>query len=464
MVQSFKKERQQLEDAGSKLLSHAIQAGAGSAEICGLYRQSTKITLEKQDYHLASSDEGTQLGLRVLCDGRMGFTSCNSLEVKDLKEIALRAVEIARFSPRNPNFVLLAAANNAKEAPQAIWDESLHQISLQTQKDWVKWMVEEALKDTRFRLSDGHLSLGSSLFLIANSLGTHKTEKETVASWSLMGMGVEGEKITSFDYFSEISRTAPGIQDRIVASTRRFRNSVLENLKTGPAKSYKGLVAFSPRAVTDIFLNALAYHLSGRSVVEKTGRWSLRDLNSRVLDPRFNLNDQPWLTDRSGFAAFDREGTPTHPLPLFHQGELKSFLLDQYSAKALELHSTGHGLGTPGSTPTVGTHCLVLSPGDETWDSLKKRLAAEQGRYLLVHRYSGQVDSVTGDFSGVAKGAEWWDQGKHVYNVKETLISGNLFEVLSKDLFGMSRETEVIDSNDSSPYLVANGVSVTAGQ
>jgi len=462
-MQSFKRERQQIETASEKLISLALQAGAETAEVCGVFRQSTKINLEKQDYHLASSDEGAQLGLRVICDGRLGFTSTNSVEAHDLKEIAHRAVDIAKFSPRNPYFTILSAANNAKEAPQSLWDEALHQVSLQTQKDWVKWMVEEALRDPRFRLNDGNLSITSAVSLLSNSLGTHKTERETAASWSVMGMGVEGEKITSFDYFSDISRTAAGIQDRVVASTRRFRDSVLENLKTGDAKNYKGLVAFSPRAVIDILLSNLSYHFNGRSVVEKTGRWGLKDLHTKLLDSRLTLQDNPWLVDRGGCSVFDREGTPTRPISIIQNGVLESFLLDHYAAKALNLASSGHAMGGPSSVPSVGSHCLVLAPGEESWKDCFARATREQNEILLVHRFSGQVDSVTGDFSGVAKGAEWWNGGEHVYNVTETLISGNIFDVLSKDLFALSREAEVVDANDSSPSLLATGVSVTTG-
>ena len=69
-MQSFKKERLQLENASSKLIALALQAGAKTAEVCSTFRQSTKITLEKQDYHLASSDEGASFGLRVICDLR----------------------------------------------------------------------------------------------------------------------------------------------------------------------------------------------------------------------------------------------------------------------------------------------------------------------------------------------------------------------------------------------------------
>jgi len=80
-----------------------------------------------------------------------------------------------------------------------------------------------------------------------------------------------------------------------------------------------------------------------------------------------------------------------------------------------------------------------------------------------VHRFSGQVDPVTGDFSGVAKGADWWHCGERAYSVKETLISGNIFEGLKKNIFGISQETKIIDSNAESPTMILDGISVTTG-
>jgi PmbA protein len=81
----------------------------------------------------------------------------------------------------------------------------------------------------------------------------------------------------------------------------------------------------------------------------------------------------------------------------------------------------------------------------------------------LVHRFSGQVDPITGDFSGVAKGGEWWIAGEKACFVKETLISGNLFDALTKQLFGISRETEVVEAQEECPTVILNQVSVTAG-
>lgn len=458
---SFKKERHQLEDAAAKLLSAASTAGAESAEVCATFSQKTKITLEKQDYHMASWDDGYWLGVRVIWKNRQGFASANSTDAKELKELAGRAVEIAKLSPENPYWTIPPSANIPKEAPASLWDESLHQVSIQTQKEWTRLMVDEVMRDPRFRLSDGAVSLSSGLYLVANSLGTHKLERETAAHWSVMGMGVEGEKITSFDHFSELSRKFDGIPERILASSRRFREVVLENLRQGPSSNYKGLVVFSPRAVIDILLSPLCYQLNGRNVAEGTTRWTAESFGQSIFSRELTLTDRPWLADRAGCAVFDREGIPTQDMALIDEGKLMGFFLDSYAAHALQSRSTGHAAGGPSAPPGVSPHNLVLSGGAKPWAELLGQALTARKEFLLVHRYSGQVDPVTGDFSGVAKGAEWWTSGERAHHTKETLISGNLFDVLGKGLFGITRETQIVDCAEEAPTLLADGVSVT---
>jgi len=272
-MSSLKKERRTLEDAAGKLLGLAMSAGAEAAEVCATYGQRTKIAMEKQDFHLASSDAGYTLGVRVLLGGRQGFASCNTTDALELKEIALRAVEIAGFSPPNPNNVIVPSENIPQSAPAATWDETLASLSLQTQKEWTKLMADEAMKDPRFRLNEGGVTTSNSLSLVLNSKGTHKTEQDCALYWTVMGMAVDGDQITSFDYFSDMSRQFASIPEKIHRSVRQFCGRVLEGLRTGPAKSYRGLVVFTPRAVCDILTSALAYHLNGRVLAEKNSRW-----------------------------------------------------------------------------------------------------------------------------------------------------------------------------------------------
>ncbi|NBT58963.1 TldD/PmbA family protein, partial [bacterium] len=343
----------------------------------------------------------------------------------------------------------------------ALWDSSLAQISLQTQKDWVEWMKQEILKDNRIKLNEGSLEIGRGLTLIVNSKGTHHAEAETSCVWSLMGMASDNHVLTSFDYFTHLSRKAMGIGDEILKTTSLFRESLLKSLKIGEGRSYRGPVLFSPRAVLDILLDSLIYHLNGRVILDGSSRWKLTDKDKDLLDSKITLVDSPWLYDRFSCGLFDREGMPTETLELFARGQLKNFLLDNYSAKGLQLSSNGHAVGGASSIPTVGSHSLCLKGGDKPLSHLMKESDPSAQGILWINRYSGQTDPVTGDFSGVAKGGEWWVNGEFRYCVQETLVSGNLFECLNHNLLALSSETQVVDSSGESPYALIDGLSVT---
>lgn len=464
-MEHLKKEKRALEEAASRLISDAFKAGADSAEVCATYGQKSKITLEKQDYHLASADDGFQLGIRVLKGKRQGFSSSNSLVPAELKEVATKAVEIAQFSPENPHWSIQSSSSSAPApAPTlSLWDAELAQISLKTQKDWIEWMRSEFLKDPRMKLNEGSLEVSKGLYLIANSKGTHQLEAEANCVWSLMGMAAQGDTLTSFDYFSQISRKARGIGDRIIHSTAQFRDNLLKGLQVGQARSYKGLVFFSPRAVLDVLLDSLIYHLNGRVLLEGSGRWKLEDREKPILNSLLNLMDSPWLSDRFACGLFDREGTATRELSLLKEGCLMNFLFDHYSAHGLHQTSTGHAVGGPSGVPTVGSHSLCLKGGKKSLQSLLKESDPQGQGILWINRYSGQTDPVTGDFSGVAKGSEWWVNGSFQYGVQETLISGNVFDCLGKNLLDLSEETHLVDCSGESPAALIDGVSVTSG-
>jgi len=156
MSDSIKKEQEKLESSVSLLMEQALKAGADDAEVCGAYNQKSRISLEKQDFHLATADDGYLLGIRVLCGKKQGFASTNSLQPQELKEIAGKAVEIAKVSPENPFFSIgVSSSHNSPPTPLHLWDSSLAHISMRTQKDWAQWMKNEILKDSKIRLNEG---------------------------------------------------------------------------------------------------------------------------------------------------------------------------------------------------------------------------------------------------------------------------------------------------------------------
>ncbi len=75
-------------------------------------------------------------------------------------------------------------------------------------------------------------------------------------------------------------------------------------------------------------------------------------------------------------------------------------------------------------------------------------------------RFSGWPQAVSGDFSGAVKGGFLIENGEVVRPVKETLIAGNIIELLEK-ISGASREVEEV-FNYKLPYLRFEEVSITS--
>ena len=98
---------------------------------------------------------------------------------------------------------------------------------------------------------------------------------------------------------------------------------------------------------------------------------------------------------------------------------------------------------------------MVMRPGDR---SLEEIIASiEKG--ILVGRFSGGQPSTNGDFSGVAKNSFLIENGKITHAVSETMISGNLADML-QNVVAISRE-RVADGSSVLPYAAFDGITVS---
>ena len=98
---------------------------------------------------------------------------------------------------------------------------------------------------------------------------------------------------------------------------------------------------------------------------------------------------------------------------LIDQGRVPSYLLSSYSARKLNLESTGHAGGT--------TNLRLASTGQSFDD-----LLGMMGTGLLVTEMMGSsINSMTGDYSRGASGF-WVENGEIQYPVEEVTVAGNL--------------------------------------
>jgi PmbA protein len=135
-------------------------------------------------------------------------------------------------------------------------------------------------------------------------------------------------------------------------------------------------------------------------------------------------------------------------MAIIEHGVLKCHLHDCYSAKKLGTTSN-HAAGGPFGL-NVGVGKLQR----------KELFALAPGKVLYVDRFSGNVDALTGDFSGVAKSSHIYENGEHLYPVMETMIAGNVFDLIDQ-IVGVGKEQILISDMMACPEMVVGGVNVS---
>ena len=98
---------------------------------------------------------------------------------------------------------------------------------------------------------------------------------------------------------------------------------------------------------------------------------------------------------------------------------------------------------------------MVMRPGDR---SVEEHIASND-KGIQVGRISGGPPRTNGDFSGVAKNSFLIENGKITHAVSETMISGNLADML-QNVVAISRD-RVADGYSVLPYAAFDGLTVS---
>ena len=130
-----------------------------------------------------------------------------------------------------------------------------------------------------------------------------------------------------------------------------------------------------------------------------------------------------------GSAPFDREGVATHNQYYVDNGKLIRYVLDSYSARKLNLETTGN---------SGGVFNLSITFNATTRDELMQNMKTG----LLVTELMGHGTNITtGDYSRGASGF-WIEHGKIQFPVEEITIAGNLKEIFS-GIVGVANDIDI---------------------
>ncbi len=433
-----------------KALESARQQGADAAEVYGEHVRKITATLEKHDLQTSRIHQETMIGVRAMIGQSIGFACTNDLQ--QLDTTCSEAVRLAQASQGDEHNLLPPATDIAYV--EGIYDEAAQEFAVdQALAHAIEMLTITSKMDRRLILGDGLFSVEIGERALVNSHGLERNEKGSLFGYFVLATAREGDQVSNMDYQFDASRTVAGID--VEPITRRACENALGSLGATKGESFKGTVVLSPNAVEAVIGRLVLVQVNAKNVLRGMSRWG-PEIGKPVAAPTLTIIDNGLLPGGVGTASFDREGVAHRRIDLIQEGSLVSLMHNCYSANAMEGENTGHASGSARSIPGIGPTNFEILPGQAT----KDELIAEIKQGLLVTRFSGTVDPISGDFSGVAKGAFLIRNGKIDRPVTGTLVAGNSFEAL-KNLSGISKERERV-LNFTLPYLRFEGGSVTA--
>ena len=435
-----------LREGAEALLSEASGRGADEAQVIATFSERARVAFEKNDFNISSAGTQSKLSLKVHRDRRKGTATTNETGKDALAGVAGRAVTLAGFSLQD-EYLTLPEPQESEELPGR-FDDDLAGLPAADLHALAAEFVAAARVDERISLDGAELELRTMGEVIANSRGLRATDRVTQLSWSLMGMGKTETEVTSFDYLSGSTWGWEGAPERAKETARALGERLTACFGPKQAPSYKGAVLLSPAVLGELIFSPMMFHISGQQIMDGKSRWE-ESLGERVAASAFSLTDDPFNLVLNGATPHDAEGVTTRRTPIIEDGVLRTHVDSSYTANRRGTASTGHA---------GGLHGICVAPGDASLEALR----ADPDQLVVVERFSGNLDPVSGDFSGVAKNSHYYEKGEYRHPLTETMIAGNFFELL-RSIVGVSNRAEHFCNAYQAPWLLVDGISVTSG-
>lgn len=413
-----------------KIVSFCEHRGA-LAEVLGAWRKETIVTIERNDIKLCINQHSGGVGIRTLIDNSVGFASCNSLNEEVIKKAAERAIKISKRTPPLP-FITFSSPGHFHEIA-GLYDPEVESFDEADTVSVAELMMRSAQKDPRVQVDNGEFAASTRKKAICTSSGISGEEKKSRFSWSLNGMAREGDEVGPYEYHYGCCTHVNQIY--VEKTGQDLAETAVSDLYPKKVDSFTGDIILGPEGVSHLIGDPVTFSVNANSVFRGQSVLAQKQ-GEEVASPTVTIKDNALLPSEPSSSKFDREGTPHQNLTIVEKGVLKTFLYNSLASKRDNHVNTGNATGTFRDIPKIGNTNFIVEKTSKKLESLIE----ETERGLLITRFSGVADVISGDFSGAVKGAHFIKSGEIQHPVREATIAGNVFEILPK-ITGVSRET-----------------------
>lgn len=429
---------QDLKNTAEKVLLLLEKHGASKAQCSVKYSETREFNVDGGEFSLFRTLFDNALSMTAFKDGKKGSVNVNRFDDT--------AIETA---------VCDCIASSDSSIPDTCWDISdvpadMHFEEGAVNPDMDKFFdrLREFMADITARhplilVEQLIASHTKTHILYANSNGVQYDSIQGAYSVDIMFSAHDGKNSSSFfgsgAVFADLDK--PFIT---LASFDKDMFDIEKQINPKPLEGkFEGVVIMPPSCLGSMAASAVSNFAGDNTVLDGTSIWK-NSIGAQVADKRITISMKPLDSRIVCGERYTDEGFLSEDFDIIKDGILKNFHISQYVA-----NKTGFKRA-PNSSWN-----MIIQPGTSSVEDM----IANVKKGIVIGRFSGGQPGTNGEFSGVAKNSFLIEDGKIICALSETMINGNLSDLLCS-VIDISKET-VCDGTSVLPFISFGGVTIS---
>lgn len=447
-----------LRQLAADVMARALRAGASDAEV--IVREgdefSTAVRLGEVETLKESGSRG--IGLRVFLAAangqRVASTSSSDFTAEGLEHLVSGAIALARVTSEDP-FAGLAddIEYGQLTADLQLYHEDVYSLPTEQRIEYARRTEAAALAaDTRIQNSEGgSFDAATGRKVLANSrgfVGEYRSSHCSIST-SPIAIGASGEM--QRDYWYSSARTLAKLDSPESVGQEAARRT-LRRLDARRVPTQCVPLIFAPELARSLI--GSIFEAAHGDAIYRGASFFTGKLGEQVAAAAVTVIDDGTIVGGFGSAPFDGEGLPRRRTVILENGVLRNYLLNTYTARKLNLRSTGNAARGLSGNPSIGAGNLFLEPGTQTPAQI---IGGVQSGLYVTELIGQGVNMVTGDYSRGASGL-WIENGELTFPVQEITVAGNLREMF-QNISAIGNDL-VFRGSVASPTLRVDGMTI----
>jgi len=444
----------ELLDIAAAATRRALELGATGAECTVSEGEEFSVGVRMREVENLKQAGSRGAGIRVLAGNLTGSFRTSDLSMQGIETMVRGALDLARITTPDPHAGLPDPVDLGRfSGDLKLYDESVSRMETEVKIAQALKAEEVALAvDPRITNSEGasfDSHLGSRAF--ANSLGFSGEYRTSSCSLSVVPVAKQNGSMER-DYWHTSAREVSRLEGPEEVG-RRAAERALRRLNPRKVPTQKVPVIFEPRTAR-MLLGDLFDAVNGGAIYRHAS-FLAGKLGEKIASEALTIIDDATMPGLFGSSPFDDEGVASRRTVVIERGVLQSYLLNTYTARKLDLKTTGNASRGLAGSAGVGPGNFYIEAGTRSEADLIA--GVRQGLYV-TELIGASANTVTGDYSSGAAGL-WIENGELAYPVSEITIAGNLKQMLMNlEQVGANLEFR---SSIASPALLIGGMTIS---